>query len=496
MDSSSYLAPSEVKQQCNDMVKEYRNENTNIAKVRKNLQDFINDKKLKSDAFDALKSQVGDYMLLLSGMREANNADILDCKALKNAVGNEVLDGAYLIDSRDASKRRYDGYCAQESSYNAAASACDDPDMSSYYSGMASYYRSLAYTEYQRYTYFVGKIARFDAIEVATSSLFSKSKPIRTAVDIGLGDVSNNYYNGAYVASSNAKKWKDTLKKNGAKQKVYPPSTFDKFLNSASSILGGGETLYDTHGPIYLAMHGIGLSSKNGRYYFKTGGKYKKEVQNLLKNLTGKEWKGKALERAWKGEGLDVAYKMGKSHLDVKTLKDNPLTGELGEYIDDIRKGSNRAGAAKNILKRNFWKELNPKAAFKEFKEASKIGKAAKSIGFIGDALTVGSELADNFCEDGDIVVTPDRVQNFITDTAVDFGSSAATTAAGAAVGSLILPPLGTIVGAGIGMGLDYAANNWKISDFDGDGKKDSAVDGLKHLVDSGCNALGGLIFG
>ena len=28
------------------------------------------------------------------------------------------------------------------------------------------------------------------------------------------------------------------------------------------------------------------------------------------------------------------------------------------------------------------------------------------------------------------------------------------------------------------------------------DGKKDSAVDGFKHLVDLGCNALGGLIFG
>ena len=71
-------------------------------------------------------------------------------------------------------------------------------------------------------------------------------------------------------------------------------------------------------------------------------------------------------------------------------------------------------------------------------------------------------------------VITIDRVQNFVTDTAVDFVSSAAAA----------------------GMGLDYVANNIEIKDFDGDGQKDSAVDGLKHLVDMGCNKLGGMIFG
>ena len=494
MNTDSYLDPLAIKQQCTDMLKEFRTQNTNITNVRKGLRAFINDDGLKTDSFDALKSQINDYMLLLSGMRQANNSDIEDCNSLMVEVGYEILDGAYLISHRDSSKSLYDGYCDQASSYSSKASSCDDSDLADYYSGMASHYRTLASQEYQIYQYYVGKIKKYDDIEAATCTLFTNSKGLRDAVDTGLADVSNNFSEGAYENSSNTKKWKDELKNSGARVKVYPPEEFE-FLNTMSDGLGKGSRLYDLKGPVYLAFHGIKLTQKNGKYYFSVGGKTKKAAQEILKEITGNEWKGAALKHAWEDGGILLSSKRAVKHLKGSTMENITNMEKFGNYLKKIQNGSTRFEIMHEEFVASIKNDLNPKNAFDDFKKAKKLGKVAKGAGILGDAFTVVSEFEDNFYEDGDVVVTPDRVQNFVTDTAIDFGTGAATAAAGAAVGSLILPPLGTIVGAGVGMALDTAINH-EFKDCDGDGKKDSAVDWLKQKVDSGCNALGRLIFG
>lgn len=65
----------------------------------------------------------------------------------------------------------------------------------------------------------------------------------------------------------------------------------------------------------------------------------------------------------------------------------------------------------------------------------------------------VWGDAKDNF-KDG---FSGENLKNFGLDAAVDVGMGAGATAAGAAIGSLFLPPLGTVVGAGAGIAINAA---------------------------------------
>ena len=84
-------------------------------------------------------------------------------------------------------------------------------------------------------------------------------------------------------------------------------------------------------------------------------------------------------------------------------------------------------------------------------------------------------------------------LQDTITDTGVDILAGATSSAAGAAVGSLFLPPLGTAVGAVAGIAVNELLN-FDFIDVNNDGEKDSIVDGTKMLFDSACDAVSDFI--
>lgn len=94
-----------------------------------------------------------------------------------------------------------------------------------------------------------------------------------------------------------------------------------------------------------------------------------------------------------------------------------------------------------------------PVEDFVGWKGASKLAQYGKVAGIAGTALTVGGNAAEYF---GDGVQGND-VQDFAVDTGVDLAGAAVAAGAGAAVGSLILPPLGTIVGALAGLVVGVA---------------------------------------
>lgn len=56
--------------------------------------------------------------------------------------------------------------------------------------------------------------------------------------------------------------------------------------------------------------------------------------------------------------------------------------------------------------------------------------------------------------------VNGESVKKFAVNTAVDLSAGAGATALGASVGSLILPPLGTVVGVGVGITLNVIINS------------------------------------
>lgn len=67
-------------------------------------------------------------------------------------------------------------------------------------------------------------------------------------------------------------------------------------------------------------------------------------------------------------------------------------------------------------------------------------------------------------------------IVDIATDSAVDIGATAGAAAAGAVAGSFFVPPVGTVVGAGVAVGATWLMNyKW--------GGKDNAIDYAKNGV-------------
>lgn len=109
-----------------------------------------------------------------------------------------------------------------------------------------------------------------------------------------------------------------------------------------------------------------------------------------------------------------------------------------------------------------FKEAVNPLNDFKGWKEVGKFGKAAKGAGIFLTAWNVKDNWEKNVnVKDG---ISAKEVRDFAIDTTVDIGSGAAATGFGAMVGSAFLPPLGTVVGAGVGASINYFMNNYKFN--------------------------------
>ncbi len=100
-------------------------------------------------------------------------------------------------------------------------------------------------------------------------------------------------------------------------------------------------------------------------------------------------------------------------------------------------------------------KNLNPAKWKSTFKEVGKVGKAVKGLAVVGSALSVAGNVIESQKDGWQGMDAAD----IVTDSAVDIGSIAASAGAGAAVGSLIVPPVGTVVGAGVGIAASFAMN-------------------------------------
>lgn len=156
---------------------------------------------------------------------------------------------------------------------------------------------------------------------------------------------------------------------------------------------------------------------------------------------------------------------------------------ELAKQIEEAGKGLNKTAWQK--VGSGFgdgWKEgLDIADDFKDWKGATTTTKVTKGLGIVSTAMTVGSNL-DNFVDDnGKIEVNASNTVDFIVDTGVDIGAGAVATGVGSAVGSLFLPPLGTIVGAGVGMAVGTMLNTPLFGDKS---VVEAAKDGLNYVVD------------
>lgn len=129
-----------------------------------------------------------------------------------------------------------------------------------------------------------------------------------------------------------------------------------------------------------------------------------------------------------------------------------------------------------------FKESVNPLNDAKGWREVGKFGKAFKSAGALLTAINIYNNFRKNVdMSDG---ISVKEARDFTIDSAVDIGSGAAAAGMGAAIGSAFLPPLGTVVGAGAGIVINYVMNN---ANFGNKSIVDHAKDGAKQIG----NALG-----
>lgn len=224
------------------------------------------------------------------------------------------------------------------------------------------------------------------------------------------------------------------------------------------------------NGKINIALKDISWNGKHGP----TG---RVDARNLLKDVFGIE-----------GNKIDAHALINKG-VDSRKFGDN-----LKKYdkLDDYVNGFNDAGrststfvksAVKKGLKQGAIDGIPLYGSIKDFRGG---GKITGALGIAGDAFMIYDDLKTNLYnpETGKVEVTAAHVQRAATDIVVDAGISMGTTAICTAVGSAIVPPLGTVIGFGVGLGIDYLMNNVMV-DADGDGVKKNATDGAKDFVDN-----------
>lgn len=210
MNENSYLNPTKIKEECDSAIQKLENDNEAIRVAENSLNTFLNDSEIKSEAFDALKFQMSDYITVLQAMRTANNSDIADFTILKSSVGDEVLIGGNILKQKAAALRQKaaDEETAQE--YEREANKAFWPWEIRYYSWKANQYWNMAEIDQRLYLMWQEKEDRYDEIEGTTSGLFLATNAMRAAAEAGLCAINNAFQNGAYVSDRNAA-WRTEL---------------------------------------------------------------------------------------------------------------------------------------------------------------------------------------------------------------------------------------------------------------------------------------------
>ena len=224
------------------------------------------------------------------------------------------------------------------------------------------------------------------------------------------------------------------------------------------------------------------MFKKDGKVFIKVRGKeisnlrdFEKYRKMLVENMGGR-WKwSRDFVTNLVNDGVPL-YK----NFDEKFFKSNSNKflnsqfDDLGGYITRLNQSSLK------VAGNTFKNEMKVWSSFTGWKEASTFTKFGKGAGILGLGLTVWDNATGNFrnANTGEWEYTGGKqIKKFAVDTTVDIGAGAAAMAAGAAAGSLFLPPAGTIVGAVVGA-TAFAAVNWKFGD-----PPQSIVDHTKNLA-------------
>ena len=212
MTENSMLLPQAVKEQCDGAARKLEQDSMNIKKVQKHLQDFIADDELSGEAYSALKMQVSEYLPITAAMVTANELDLADLQAFREAVGKEKLEGCVILSNREEARREKEEYEETASDYarRAEGSWLFSAERS-WYQNLSSFYSARAWLAGRREAKWREKEEKYNAIEEATVNLFTKSMEFREAAAEGLAVLPGAFQGGKYTAVCREGGWRERL---------------------------------------------------------------------------------------------------------------------------------------------------------------------------------------------------------------------------------------------------------------------------------------------
>lgn len=210
MDRSSYLDPTAIKNQGNSAISQLEQDNEALNIVRTKIDNFANDREIKSSAFDSLKRQLADYITVTQAMVTANLADICDHQSLNSLVGDEVLDGDSIISQKESALESSANYQATADEFERTARRESNVLLDWYYLWKAGYYRNLAAGSRSLYEKWLEKEEKYDDIENSTAGLFASGESMRTAIKNAISSIEGAFQNGMYVPDMSAQ-WREEI---------------------------------------------------------------------------------------------------------------------------------------------------------------------------------------------------------------------------------------------------------------------------------------------
>lgn len=230
MNENSYLSPADIKNQCDAAIRNLEQNNQATQLTGWNLDLFIGDSQLESEAFATLKQQMEDYKTVLQTIRMANQCDIEDFQFLKMVVGNQELDGNVILEQKDIAMSAKKSDEEKVEKYRKKANSTNSATLRLNYSMKVAHYRVMAEIDQRLYDAWQEKQNMYDGIEGLTARLFERSAAMRATVENALTSIRGAFQNGVYVPDMNAS-WRSEV--------------YDIYFNSVFTISDNGEFKID-----------------------------------------------------------------------------------------------------------------------------------------------------------------------------------------------------------------------------------------------------------
>ena len=429
------------------------------------LNSFIGASNLQGNAYSSAKSYASTVLIpLIQGailLSEAvSNAVTTFPNRYTSEVAGESLDSEVL----EAQIATYQAAYDRSSAWLTSEMSKKVLNESSILRAQQSMARNLGkVTELQE------KLDKLMAFNASSPSLFDEISGLYSAVSQGLSQVSNSFssYNGTFsLPSQEELAWTTTI--TTAWEEREANSASEEFDETIANIAEeSGLTVEEVMAYVLYGKKPISYTKK-AQKILATAIKYQKGKAFLKgKEITvEKVYAGTSRESTrvrWNGKPLydqetDQLFKSGK---DLKEASEIDISKTRYAWTAEGNINFSEMGKAGWS---SFKSAIDPLSDFKGWKDASNVTKAGKVLGIAGTAMTVINNVNADFINADGGINSAQNWGNFAVDTGVDLASGAGAAAIGAAAGSIFLPPLGTVVGAGVGMVASWIMNHdWSV---------------------------------